>query len=98
MKKFVLAAIVAATTTTTVPAQAADACQVVLCMYGMVQGQNVSQCSGAIASYFAIVATRHGHPDLSGTTNSRLSFTQGCTSAPAGFISAISQTFGNVIK
>jgi hypothetical protein len=99
MKKRILAAIVAASTAATaIPAQAEDACKVVFCMFGLVQGQNDSTCRDAIASYFSIVAFRHGHPDLSATPKNRLSFTQSCPSAPGNITNMISQTFGTTIR
>jgi hypothetical protein len=99
MKKILIGTIVAASASlSSISARADDPCQVVLCMFGMVQGQESNQCKDSIDSYFGIVAWRHGHPDLSGTARNRLSFTQQCKSAPNNFISMIDQTFGNVIR
>lgn len=99
MKKAFIGILIAASASlSSISAHADDPCQVVLCMFGMVQGQGSQQCKSSIDSYFGIVAWRHGHPDLSGTARDRLSLTQQCKSAPNNFISMIDQTFGNVIK
>lgn len=75
-----------------------DPCKIVLCMFGMVQGQEDQQCQDAIHNYFSVVAWRHGHPDLSGTARNRLALTQKCKSTSNDSISKIDDTFGNVIK
>lgn len=75
-----------------------DPCKVVVCMFGMVQGQHDQQCDDAINTYFGMVAWRHGHPDLSGTARNRLSFTQQCKSTDDRFTSMIDKAFGNVIR
>jgi hypothetical protein len=98
MRKALIGAVIATASLSSVSAHAADACATVLCMFGMVEGQQPGACNSEIADYFSIVEFHHGHPDLSATAKSRLSFTQQCSSAPANFISSIDQAFGSVIK
>lgn len=103
MKKLLIGSIfVACASLSSISARAEDAdndpCKVVLCMFGMVEGQHDQQCQEAIHNYFSIVSMRHGHPDLSATAKNRLSFTQQCKSTSNDFISKIDQTFGSVIK
>lgn len=79
-------------------AHASDPCETVLCMFGLVEGQDSQKCQNDIDSYFGIVEWHHGHPDIGATAQSRLSFTQQCKTASGGAISMIDKTFGGVIK
>jgi hypothetical protein len=90
-------ALALAATLPSASAYAADPCASVLCMFGLISGQNSSSCNQPIADYFGIVNFRHGHPDLGATSSSRLAFTQQCPGAGQA-IGAVSQAFGSVIK
>ncbi|WP_407672516.1 TrbM/KikA/MpfK family conjugal transfer protein [Paraburkholderia gardini] len=99
MKKAIAGMVIAASASlSSMSAHASDPCEVVMCMFGLVQGQNSSQCDDAIASYFAIIEMHHGHPDLGATATARLAFTQQCKGAGSQFTSMIDNAFGSVIK
>ena len=97
-KKVICGALVFAASVVSTSVFAADPCEVALCMFGLVQGQNSSQCQGAIASYFSMIAWHNGHPDIAGTASQRLSFTSQCTQAGEQALGAINRAFGGVIR
>jgi hypothetical protein len=99
MRRALVGTVVAASVSlSSFSAHASDPCETVLCMFGLVQGQESSECKNDIDSYFGIVEMHHGHPDIGATAQSRLSFTQQCKSASSGSISSIDNTFGGVIR
>jgi hypothetical protein len=79
------------------PAMAADACEVVLCMYGKTTGNSGGdECHAAERSFFTIVKkNKHGFlPDH--TADARESFLLECDSADPEIISQIISKFGRV--
>jgi hypothetical protein len=79
------------------PAMAADACEVVLCMYGKTTG-NVggNECRSAERSFFAIVKkNKHGFLP-SHTADARKEFLLECKSADPEIISQIISKFGRM--
>lgn len=79
------------------PAMAADACEVVLCMYGKTTGNSGGdECRSAERSFFDIVKkNKHGFlPDH--TADARESFLLECDSADQAVISQIISKFGRV--
>lgn len=75
---------------------AADACEVVLCMYGKATGNGGSECHSAERAFFNIVKkNRHGF--LPGhTADARQSFLLECDSADPAAISQIISKYGRV--
>ncbi|HDX8863297.1 TPA: conjugal transfer protein [Klebsiella michiganensis] len=76
---------------------AADACEVVLCMYGKATGNGGgSECHSAERAFFNIVKkNRHGFlPDH--TADARKSFLRECDSADPAAISQIISKYGRV--
>ncbi|WP_233890047.1 TrbM/KikA/MpfK family conjugal transfer protein [Paraburkholderia flagellata] len=76
-------------------AHASDACQTILCLAGMLSGSGGgSSCDSAVADYFNIVPTRHGHPDLSAMPKQRLAFLNQCTSDVGTWKTDINNAYG----
>ncbi|MFS7036056.1 TrbM/KikA/MpfK family conjugal transfer protein [Klebsiella pneumoniae] len=78
-------------------AMAADACEVVLCMYGKTTGNSGgSECHSAERAFFNIVKkNKHGFlPDH--TADARQSFLRECDSADPAAISQIISQYGRV--
>ncbi|ROS16499.1 TrbM protein [Raoultella sp. BIGb0399] len=76
---------------------AADACEVVLCMYGKATGNGGgSECHSAERAFFNIVKkNKHGFlPDH--TADARKSFLSECNSADPAVISQIISQFGRI--
>jgi len=90
-------AIITVCTMSSMSAYAKDPCESVMCVFGLITGQNSSECSQAIEDYFSIINFHKGSPDLDATAASRLSFTQQCPSAGQA-INTVSDAFGRVIK
>ncbi|EMB4337266.1 conjugal transfer protein [Citrobacter freundii] len=79
------------------PIMAADACKVVLCMYGKTTGNSGGdECHAAEQSFFTIVKkNKHGFlPNH--TANARKSFLLDCNSADPAVIRQIISKFGRV--
>nr|WP_113867783.1 TrbM/KikA/MpfK family conjugal transfer protein [Brenneria salicis]NMN92908.1 TrbM protein [Brenneria salicis ATCC 15712 = DSM 30166]RBP60974.1 TrbM protein [Brenneria salicis ATCC 15712 = DSM 30166]RLM29759.1 conjugal transfer protein [Brenneria salicis ATCC 15712 = DSM 30166] len=78
-------------------AMAADACEVVLCMYGKTTGNDGGkECSSAERSFFNIVK-KNKHSFLpSHTADARKAFLLECESADPEFISQIISKFGRM--
>lgn len=79
------------------PAFAKDPCETVLCMFGMLSGQNPGECSGAVKDYFSIVVYKKGKPQLSKTSNARQKFLSSCPTAEDPVTKSINKKFGKVI-
>ena len=79
------------------PALAADACEVVVCMYGKLTGNSGgNECKPAERSFFSIVK-RNKHGFLPGPTASlREAFLRECKSADPLIISQIISKFGRL--
>lgn len=78
-------------------AMAADACEVVLCMYGKTTGNSgSSECHSAERAFFNIVKeNKHGFlPDH--TADARKSFLLECDSADPAAISQVISKYGRV--
>ncbi|EMK7763793.1 TPA: TrbM/KikA/MpfK family conjugal transfer protein [Yersinia enterocolitica] len=75
---------------------AADACEVVLCMYGKATGNGGNECHSAERAFFNIVEkNKHGFlPDH--TADARKSFLLECDSADPAIISQIINKFGRM--
>lgn len=80
------------------PAQAADPCEVVLCLYGKAVGQGGgSSCSGPEKAFFSINAfKKKGRFDPTKTLNMRKSFLGGCSTADPAAVSKILSKFGKL--
>ncbi|KMK87263.1 hypothetical protein KCQ_05621 [Pectobacterium atrosepticum ICMP 1526] len=79
------------------PVFAADACEVVLCMFGKVTGNSQSECSSAERAFFSINAfKKKGRFDPSQTFNMRRNFLGGCPSADPAEVSKILGAFGRI--
>ena len=74
-------------------ASAADACEIVLCMYGKMVGKNPSECRSAQKDYFSIIATKKGKFSPSRTAKARLKQLNKC---PSPENSAINSKFGRL--
>ncbi|WP_440862557.1 TrbM/KikA/MpfK family conjugal transfer protein [Symbiopectobacterium purcellii] len=73
-----------------------DPCTVVLCMYGKLQGNNQSECSGAVRQFFSLSKFgRHGF-DPWKTFVKRRDFLAGCPSADPAIVSDIMKQFGKM--
>ncbi|WP_413740318.1 TrbM/KikA/MpfK family conjugal transfer protein [Sodalis sp. RH14] len=79
------------------PAMAADACEVVLCMYGKATGNGGGkECSSAERSFFNIVKkNKHGFLP-SHTADARKAFLLECQSADTAIIGQIINKFGRI--
>lgn len=79
------------------PSSAADACEVVLCMYGKATGNSGgSECSSAERAFFDIVKkNKHGFlPDH--TADARKDFLLQCKAADPAAVSKIISKFGRI--
>ncbi|MBG6240753.1 MAG: hypothetical protein EKE20_01570 [Candidatus Symbiopectobacterium sp. Dall1.0] len=73
-----------------------DPCTVVLCMYGKLQGNNQSECSGAVGKFFSLSKFgRHGF-DPWKTFIKRRNFLDGCPTADPAIIGDIMKQFGKI--
>jgi hypothetical protein len=73
------------------------ACGTVLCLAGVLDGgAGGSGCSGYERAYFSIVRYRHGHFDLSGTSEARADFLNQCGSVDSDQKSSINSKWGGV--
>lgn len=73
-----------------------DPCTVVLCMYGKLQGNNQSECSGAVRKFFSLRKFgRHGF-DPWKTFVKRRDFLDGCPTVDPAIVSDIMKQFGKM--
>lgn len=79
-----------------VPAQATDACETVLCMWGKLKGASQSECSSAEKAYFKIIKKKKGKIKWSRTASARQDFLDSCPSADSGATKKINDKFGKV--
>lgn len=86
-------------TTISAPAQA-DACKVVICMYGELVGESGgSECNGALAEYFGIIKFDwKGSFDPGKTSDARKDRMQSCPGADAGAVNKITGKFGRLFS
>lgn len=97
MKKILTAVALSVTLLSFSPiSQAADACEVVLCMYGKLQGAGQSQCSSAEKSYFKIIKKKKGKFKAGKTATARLNFLNQCPTASRATTKAINNKFGKM--
>lgn len=98
MNKLILSALLFCTAVSLSPsAMSADACEVVLCMYGKTTGNSGGdECHSAERSFFTIVKkNKHGFlPDH--TADARGSFLHECSSADPAIIGQIISKFGRL--
>lgn len=81
----------------TTPAKAADPCQQVLCLSGVMAGKGVvSGCSGAVGDYFSIIETKHGSFLPDHTAKKRKKQLDKCPAAGADVIEKINNKFGRL--
>ncbi|ELU5419216.1 conjugal transfer protein [Salmonella enterica] len=81
------------------PAQAKDPCKAVLCLAGMLTGNDSgSECKSAVNDYFSIVKFKKGKFKKSATKEARGAFLQQCTSEDEGWINKINSAYGTVRK
>ncbi|MEG3537833.1 TrbM/KikA/MpfK family conjugal transfer protein [Citrobacter freundii] len=81
----------------TAPAKAADPCQQVLCLSGVMAGKGVvSGCSGAVGDYFSIIETKHGSFLPDHTAKKRKKQLDKCPAAGADVIEKINNKFGRL--
>lgn len=79
------------------PSSAADACEVVLCMYGKATGNSGgSSCSSAERDFFNIVKKKKGAFLPDHTADARQQLLEQCKAADPEAISKIISTFGRV--
>tara|TARA_R110002111_G_scaffold115634_16_gene176628 strand:+ start:393 stop:692 length:300 start_codon:yes stop_codon:yes gene_type:complete len=98
MKKAIIATALACSLTLSIPAQAKNACETVICLAGLVQGgSKVSNCGGAYSNYFSIRKFKKGKFRPDRTFNARASFLGQC---PQGGIwnSKINNKFGRLFN
>lgn len=74
-------------------APAADACEVVLCMYGKMVGKSQSECRSAEKDYFKIQVKKKGKFKAGKTADARLAFLNQC---PSPENSKINKKFGKL--
>lgn len=100
MKYFIYVLLSIALTASPVISQAADdmdACESVLCLAGLLQGESGgSACDGAIEDYFSIQVFKRGSFKPSATQKKRGNYLNGCESADAGWKSNINNTYGKL--
>lgn len=84
--------------TSIMPVQAADPCEVVLCLYGKAIGQGGgSSCAGPVKAFFSINAfKRKRRFNPAKTFDMRKSFLGGCPTADPAAISKILSRFGKL--
>ncbi|OVZ83559.1 conjugal transfer protein [Yersinia kristensenii] len=79
------------------PAIAADPCEVVICMYGKVTGNSPSECNSAEGQFFSINAfKKKGRFDPTKTADMRKSLLGSCPMADPSKISEIISKFGRI--
>lgn len=97
MKKLIIIPVLLLLTGQPQTASAADACEVVLCMYGKATGSSGgSECSSAEKAFFDILKTKKGSIRWNKTFNARKAFLNQCSSADSASISLIMSAFGKV--
>lgn len=81
-----------------IPAKAADPCQPVLCMWGLVAtGDIQSGCSGSVGDYFSQIDFKHGKFSASRTEKKRRGWLTGnCPSASSDHVNQIQNKFGRL--
>lgn len=85
--------------TIAMPAQAKDPCKAVICMAGMLTGNDGgSDCKSAVNDYFSIVKFKKGKLNKNATKQARQEFLQQCTKEDEGWIKQINSAFGTVRK
>lgn len=75
-------------------AQAADACEIVLCMYGKLVGKSQSECRSAEREYFSIIVKKKGKFNPARTATERLKQLNKC---PSPENSRINSKFGRIL-
>lgn len=74
-----------------------DPCTVVLCMYGKLQGNNQSECRGAVRKFFSLRKFgSHGFRPWK-TFIKRKDFLNGCPTADPAVVSDIMKQFGKMM-
>lgn len=73
--------------------QAADACEIVLCMFGKFSGNSQSECKSAEKEYFKINVFKKGKFKASKTASARLSKLNEC---PSPENDKINKKFGSI--
>lgn len=97
-KTFLGAALLCLTVTLPAPVFAADACDVVVCMYGkMTGGDGGESCKSAERDFFSINAfKKKGRFDATKTADIRRALLNGCSGADPVEISKIIAKFGQI--
>ncbi|ECN7982613.1 hypothetical protein ZJ18_19775 [Salmonella enterica subsp. enterica serovar Typhimurium] len=81
----------------TAPAKAADPCEQVLCLYGVMTTGNVaSGCSGPVGDYFNIIEKKHGSFLPDHTSRKRKKQLDKCSSAGSDVVEKINNKFGRL--
>jgi uncharacterized caspase-like protein len=81
----------------TAPAKAADPCEQVLCLSGVMAGKGVvSGCSEPVSDYFSIVDTKHGAFLPDHTSRKRKKQLDKCPDAGSNVIEKINNKFGRL--
>lgn len=73
-----------------------DPCEVVLCMFGKMKGENPSECSRAVKDFFSIVSKKHGKFNGGRTFSARNSFLNSCPTADPKIVKDIVSKFGSL--
>lgn len=82
---------------TSLSAKANDPCQIVLCMWGKVEGGNESHCDSSIKKFFSLNAfKKKGRFDPSGTLDMRKELLNGCPAADPISVAKILSKFGRI--
>lgn len=93
----VLAASSVAMTAPAKAAKAADPCEQVLCLYGvMTTGNIASGCSGPVGDYFNIIEKKHGSFLPDHTSRKRKKQLDKCSSAGSDVVEKINNKFGRL--
>ncbi|WP_251327450.1 hypothetical protein, partial [Escherichia coli] len=81
-----------------IPTKAADPCQPVLCMWGLVATGSVQDgCSGSVNNYFSQISFKHGKFSASRTEKKRRGWlTNNCPSASPAYVDKIQNKFGRL--
>lgn len=96
-KKIAIGLICAVGLSSAAPVFAKDPCETVLCMFGMLKGENPGECAGAVQDYFSIIVFKKHKPNLGKTSSARQSFLSSCPTAEDPVTKAINSKFGKVI-
>lgn len=97
MKKIVILLLSLAVCFSSLPAKAADACEVVICMYGKVTGNSQKECSGAEGDFFGLNGfKKKGRFDPTKTAEMRQSLLDQCSTADPAKVSQIISMFGRI--